>query len=250
MQYLQLGFVLIVWGLVSLNKRTLEVFIESTDDRLENAKNININNLIFNKNVFEQGPKIVVIGGGTALNTVLSGIKEYTSNVTAIATVSAYGEEPSESRKQLGIEPIDDIKNSFAALSSSEGDSLYKLLNYKFSKGPLRGYEFSDIYFTAMKDIQKEFGETILTSNEIFGTVGKVIPVTQEEIDIIAELENGYVIHEKKKIQEMVSEKFTKINRITIKPTSARPTPGVLEVIKDADAIIIGPRKFIHKCNS
>lgn len=233
------GFVAIVIGLLSLNRRTLEVLIESTDDRLENKKNINVNNLIFNKNVFEYGPKIVVIGGGEALNTVLAGIKEYTSNVTAIATVSSYGEEPSTSRKAMGVPPTVDIKNSFSSLAKSE--SLGNLLNHKFTNGPLEGLEFADIYFSAMKDVSRDFSESITLSNEIFGTVGKVLPVTDEEIDIVAELENGYVIHEKNRIQEVVAEKFTKINRITIKPASARPTAGVLEAIKEADAIIIGP---------
>lgn len=235
------GFVAIVWGLVSLNRRTLEVLIESTDDRLENAKNVNINNLIFNKHIFEYGPKIVVIGGGDALNTVLSGMKEYTSNVTAIATVSSYGEQPTASRKKLGVPPTVDIKNSFSSLSKVANKNLEQLLNYKFEKGPLSGLEFADIYFSAMQDIAGDFGDTILKSNDIFGTVGKVIPVTNEEIEIVAELENGYVIHEKNRIQEVVSEKFTKINRITIKPSSVRAADGVIEAIKEADAIIIGP---------
>lgn len=77
------GFLAIVIGLICLNKRTLEVLIESTDERMENKKNVNVKSLIFNKTVYDQGPNIVVIGGGTGLNTVLSGLKNYTSNLTA-----------------------------------------------------------------------------------------------------------------------------------------------------------------------
>ena len=82
------GFVAIVLGLIFLNKRTLEVLIEATDERMENKKNVNINSLIFNKTVYDKGPNIVVIGGGTGLNTVLQGMKKYTSNITAIVNVS------------------------------------------------------------------------------------------------------------------------------------------------------------------
>ena len=110
------GFVAIVVGLVYINKRTLEVLIESTDERMENRKNVNINSLIFNKTVYDKGPNIVVIGGGTGLNTVLSGLKNYTSNLTAIVTVSDYGEAITNSRKELQTLPLNDIKESIIAL--------------------------------------------------------------------------------------------------------------------------------------
>ena len=116
------GFVAIVLGLVFLNKRTLEVLIESTDERMNDTKNVNVKSLIFNKKVYHQGPNIVVIGGGTGLNTVLSGLKKYTDNLTAIVTVSDYGEEKTESRKELNNLPIDDIKDSMIALSTQDGE--------------------------------------------------------------------------------------------------------------------------------
>ena len=95
-----IGFVSIILGLIFLNKRTLEVLIESTDERMENKKNVNVKSLIFNKTVYDKGPNIVVIGGGTGLNTVLSGLKNYTNNLTAIVTISDYGEAASNSKKR------------------------------------------------------------------------------------------------------------------------------------------------------
>ena len=94
-----IGFVAIILGLIFLNKRTLEVLIESTDERMENKNNVNVKSLIFNKTVYDKGPNIVVIGGGTGLDTVLSGLKNYTSNLTAIVTISDYGEAATTSRK-------------------------------------------------------------------------------------------------------------------------------------------------------
>lgn len=234
------GFLCIVIGLVYLNKRTLEVLIESTDDRMNDRSNVNVKSLIFNKKVYHQGPNIVVIGGGSGLNTVLSGLKKYTDNLTAIVTVSDYGEGQTESRKELNNLPIDDIKDSMIALAAQDGQ-MEKIMNYKFTEGKLRNLSFADIYFAAMKNVNKDFADSIVKSNEVLNIVGKVIPVTLDEMNITAELGNGYVVTEKSKIPEMVYEKVTKINRIYLNPTNCRPAPGVLEAIQNADCIVIGP---------
>ena len=234
------GFLAIIIGLICLNKRTLEVLIESTDERMENKKNVNVKSLIFNKTVYDKGPNIVVIGGGTGLNTVLSGLKQYTSNLTAIVTVSDYGEEASNSRRELQTMPLGDIKDSIISLASKEGQ-IDKLFNYEFKNGKLRGLSFADIYFLAMKGINGNFEDSIIKSNEVLNIIGKVIPVTLDEMNIIAELENGYIVREKSRIAEVVSDRITKINRILLNPTNCRPAPGVIETIKNADCIIIGP---------
>lgn len=235
-----LGFISIVLGLIFLNKRTLEVLIEATDERMENKKNVNIKSLIFNKTVYDKGPNIVVIGGGTGLNTVLTGLKNYTNNLTAIVAVSDYGEEISNSRKELEMLPLNDIKDSIVSLAYKE-EQIGKLMNYEFKTGRLRGLNFSDIYFSAMKNITGDFEESIVKSNEIFNMIGKVMPVTLDEMKIVAELANGYIVEEKSRIPEVVSDKITKINRIMLSPSNCRPAPGVIEAIKNADCIIIGP---------
>ena len=234
------GFLAIVFGLIFLNKRTLEVLVESTDERMEKKSEVNINSLIFNKKVYDKGPNIVVIGGGTGLNTVLTGLKKYTSNLTAIVTISDYGEEASISRKELGTKPLEDITGSIISLSNNE-EEMSKLLNYKFLSGKLRGLNFSDIYFLGMKEVNNSFQDSIIKSNEILNIIGKVIPVTLDEMNITAELENGYIVTEKSKIPEICYEKVTKINRITLNPSNCKAAPGVIEAIKNADCIIIGP---------
>lgn len=234
------GFLAIITGLVGLNKRTLEVLVESTDDRMENKKNVNVKSLIFNKTIYNQGPNIVVIGGGTGLNTVITGLKKYTNNLTAIVTVSSYGEQVTDSRRELGTMPLDDIKDSMIALANEE-KQMSDLLNYNFRYGKLRGLSFSDIYFLAMKEVNQDFAKSVINSNEILNIVGKVIPVTLDEMNITAELANGYVVTEKSRIPEIVYEKITKINRIYLNPSNCRPAPGVIEAIKNADCIIVGP---------
>ena len=235
-----IGFLAIVLGLIFLNKRTLEVLIESTDERMENRKNVNIKSLIFNKTVYDKGPNIVVIGGGTGLDTVLYGMKKYTNNLTAIVTISDYGEAATNSRKELQMLPLGDVKDSIVSLANKDGQ-IDKLFNYEFTKGKLRGLNFSDIYFSAMQEINGNFEDAIIKSNEVLNMVGKVIPVTLDEMKIVAELANGYIVEEKSRIPEVVSDKITKINRILISPSNCKPAPGVIDAIKNADCIIIGP---------
>lgn len=235
-----IGVIATVLGLINFNKRTLEILIESTDNRMNNKKNVNVKSLIFDKKVYHQGPNIVVIGGGTGLNTVLLGLKKYTDNLTAIVTISDYGEIETESRKELQTKPLNDVKDSIVALSTKDGQ-LDKLFNYKFTDGKLKNLTFSDIYFSAMKNINNDFSDSIIKSNEVLNIIGKVIPVTLDEMNITAELANGYIVTEKAKIPEVVYEKVTKINRIYLNPTNCRPAPGVIDAIKKADCIVIGP---------
>ena len=136
--------------------------------------------------------------------------------------------------------PLNDIKDSIVALSKKD-EQIEKLFNYEFQSGKLRGLDFSDIYFLAMKEINGNFEDSIIKSNEVINMVGKVIPVTLDEMKIVAELANGYIVEEKSRIPEVVSEKLTKINRIMISPSNCKPAPGVVEAIKSADCIIIGP---------
>ena len=236
------GFTCIVLGLIFLNKRNMELFIEATDDRMKHKKNVNVQSLIFDRKIYDKGPKIVAIGGGTGLNTVLSGMKKYTNNIIGIVAVSEYGKQPNSSRRALGTAlPFEEVKDSIAALSEGDNGELEQILNHEMTNERLRGLKFSDIYFTAMKEIYRNDITSIEKSNSIFKIIGNVMPVTSEEMKICAELDNGYVVEEKDKIPEIVNDKMTKINRVFLKPSNCKPAPGVLEAIKEADSIIIGP---------
>lgn len=234
-----IGFTFVVIGIVFIQKRTLELFVQGTDTR-EEAKDGNVKSLIFNKKVYDEGPNIVVIGGGAGLDSVLKGLKNYTNNITAIVTISDYGMVATSSRRMLETMPLDDIKNSFIALSSNEA-IMNGILNYKFTSGRLKELSFGDIYLLAMKEMYGDFTASIEQSKNVLNMTGKVLPVTLEEIHICAELEDGTVIENKEKIPETVYSKVSKINRIFISPSNCMPAPGVIEAIQKADAIIIGP---------
>lgn len=232
------GFTCIVLGIVFMQKRTMEMIIESTDSRVKNnRKHININSLIFNKKVYSEGPKIVVIGSGNGLETVLRGLKQYTDNITAVVTVSSYGKMEN---KNINSMPTDDIKNAVISLARDE-ELANRLMNYKFKNGDLKDISFNDLYFAVIEDLSKDFTEAIANSNDIFNIIGKVLPITNDEMRICAELENGMLVEEKDKIKKITYDKITKINRVFISPPNCRATPEVVQAIKEADCIVIGP---------
>ena len=239
--YFVIGFTCVVLGIVFLNKRTMELFVEATDDRIEGKNKVNVNSLIFNKTVYNQGPKIVVIGGGSGLTNTLEGLKKYTNNITALVTVSDYGESFNKKGKTMLYKQFEDIKNSFSALMETENSKMTELLDYKFTEKGLKDLKFSDVYFSAMKEISGNMVEAINDSNDIFKVCGKILPITKDEMKICAELDNGYMIEDKSQIAKAVYDNITKINRVYLNPINCKPIPEVLEEIKNADGIIIAP---------
>ncbi len=234
-----LGFTFAVISIICIQRRTLEIFVEESDTR-EIEDQSKVKSLIFNKKVYNQGPKVVVIGGGAGLNTVLRGLKNYTDNITAIVTVSDYGMTKNKSEIDLGAEALTDIEDSLIALALNEQE-MESVLNLKMKNAKIKGVKFGDIYLTAMKEAVGDFAKSIEQTSKILNITGKVIPVTLDKIKICAELEDGTIVECKDKIPEMVSRKVSKINRIFISPTNIRVAPGVIEAIKEADAIVLGP---------
>ena len=231
------GFVCFVLGIVYIQRRNLELLIES--NRVKDNKSEELKKLVSNS-IYEKGPNIVVIGGGNGTDNILKGLKNYTSNLTAIVPVSTYGMPTEASIKELKLNPVEDIKNSIISLAPNS-EEMNRLINYTFLDGKLKNFTFGDIYLYVMQKVYGDFVSSIEKTGNILSMVGKVLPVTLDEMKICAELQDGTVIEEKNKIREIVTDKVTKINRVYINPSNCRTAPGVLDAIKNADAIIIGP---------
>ncbi len=235
------GFTCFILGIVYIQRRNLEILIEKNSVNVDASdNNTELKKLVSKNPIYEKGPNIVVIGGGNGINNILKGLKNYTSNLTAIVPVSAYGRPSNASIKELKLNPVDDIKSSIVALSPNT-EGMDDLMNYTFTDGKLKNLSFGDIYLYVMQKIYGDFTSSIEKSSNILSMVGKVLPVTLDEMNICAELQDGTVVTDKSKIAEIVSSKVTKINRVYINPSNCRTAPGVLEAIKNADAIIIGP---------
>lgn len=231
-----IGFLFTVIGIIHIQKRTLEILVEDTN--LNNSGNVK--SLIYNKNVYNQGPKIVVLGGGNGLNSILKGLKDYTNNITAIVTVSDYSGELANSSKFINNMPLEDIKGSIISLAQDE-KTMEELINLKFQDKILKSLSFGDIFLMAMNQINQDFSEAIEKTKDILNMTGKVLPVTLDEIKICAELEDGTVIENRSNIPDIVNSKTSQISRAFLNPYNAKPAPGVLEAIKEADAICFAP---------
>ncbi len=194
------GFICFVIGIVFIQKRNLEILIEK--NKIDANNNQELKNLI-SKSIYEKGPNIVVIGGGNGINNILRGLKIYTNNLTAIVPVSSYGRPSSISIKELKLHPVEDIKNSIIALSSNT-DEMKNLIDYTFDDGKLKDLSFGDLYLYVMQKIYGDFTSSIKKASSILSMVGGVLPVTLDEMNICAELQDRTVIKEKSKIKEIV----------------------------------------------
>lgn len=237
------GFMTVIIGIIYSQKRVLELLVEDTDDRLATKKkDVNVNSLIFDKKIYKEGPKIVVIGGGTGLNTVLKGLKDYTNNLTAIASMTDYGEGRNEANSFM---PLEDVRRSIVSLSKNELE-MDRLLKLKFQEQ----LDFTSMFVSAMQTINGEGSKFIENISKVLNMTGRILPMTLDKMHICAELEDGTVIDKKEKIAETSMAKISRINRIFISPSNVRPAPGVIEAIEQADAIVIGPRKPLHRSNT
>ena len=154
------GFTFAVVSIICIQRRTLELLVQETDTRDLSGKE-QVHSLIFNKKVYNQGPKIVGIGGGSGLNTVLKGLKNYTDNITAIVTVSNYGEN---------ITPLNDIKDSLIALSTNE-DKMRNLMNTEVQTSRNETTSFSNLYFNAQEIKLRIFDMTDEEMTKFWGSV-------------------------------------------------------------------------------
>ena len=192
------------------------------------------------KITLDKGPKVVAIGGGTGLSTMLRGLKEYTSNITAIVTVADDGGGSGALRQSLGMLPPGDIRNCLLALAHTE-PVMEQLMQYRFKDGDLKGQSFGNLFIAAMNGISTNFEEAIKKMGDVLAVVGKVYPVTMENVDLYAELENGNIIKGESSIPKASIEQNSKIKRVYLNPESPKPLEDALYDIEDADCIIIGP---------
>ena len=200
----------------------------------------NIEDLVDVKRVHVGGPKIVVIGGGTGLSTMLRGLKLYTNNITAIVTVGDDGGGSGKLRADLGMLPPGDIRNCILALADTE-PIMEDLLQYRFTEGTLKGQSFGNLFLAAMDGISDNFEAAVQKMSSVLAVTGKVLPVTLDDMKLIAELENGNIVEGESIIPDEVIKQKSKIKNLKIEPEKAKPLLDALMAISEADAIVMGP---------
>lgn len=190
--------------------------------------------------ILNKAPKIVVIGGGTGLSVLLRGLKEYTSNITAIVTVADDGGGSGILREDLGMLPPGDIRSCILALANTEPE-MEKLLQYRFTEGKLKGQSFGNLFIAAMNEVYGNFEKAIKEVSNILAVTGKVLPVTLDDVKICAKLTNGEVLEGESNITLKNKEIKSKIDYIYAEPEVCYPLQEALEAIEDADGIVLGP---------
>ncbi len=224
-----LGIILIFVGLERTVKSFLSFFLPKEEQR--------ILDLIYQKSQLAQGPKIVVIGGGAGLSTLLYGLKEYTSNITAIVTVADDGGSSGKLRTQFGLLAPGDIRNCLVALADTE-PLMRDLFQFRFGgKAELEGHSFGNLFITAMTKVTGDFEKAVKESSKVLAIRGQVIPSTLEQVRLIAEYRDGSKVTGESKIPE----KKKPIKRIYLDQKDCEPTPEATCAIKEADVIVIGP---------
>ncbi len=223
------GLLCIVFGVGLVIRSLLEVVTPGHGQDLVD--------LVFQRRHLERGPKIVVIGGGTGLSTLLHGLKQYTTNITAIVTVADDGGSSGRLRQEFDILPPGDIRNCLVALADTE-PLMQRLFQYRFAEeSALQGHSFGNLFITAMTKITGDFERAVQASSKVLAIRGRVVPSTNTKVRLVAEHEDGSVTLGETRISHAPQP----IRRVYLEPTGCQPTAGALEAIHEANAIVFGP---------
>jgi len=225
--------------------RLLKVLIEPYQVREEPLVE-----LLYQRRLRARGPNIVTIGGGTGLSMLLRGLKELTSNITAVVTVADDGGSSGKLRTEMGLPPMGDIRNCIEALADAE-PAMTRLLHYRFvppgpgfggagpavdETTPFAGHAFGNLLIAALTDITGDFEEAVRQSNRVLAVRGNVVPVAGRPITLHAELEDGSTLDGQSRIARAKG-----IRRVRITPANIRPAAEALDAVANADIIVIGP---------
>jgi len=190
----------------------------------------------------QRGPKVVVLGGGSGLASILRGLKKHTSNITAIITMADNGGSSGELRRTVGTPPPGDIRNCLTALSEDEA-MLTQVFQYRFGKEyNMQGHSLGNLFITAMGDITGSFEEGVAEVGRVLAVTGQVLPATLYDIHLAAAKINPETGEEKIIYGESEISKFPgRIKRVWLEPNGPPAFPPAIKAILSADLIIVGP---------
>jgi uncharacterized cofD-like protein len=223
------GLLLLLWGQTRTVGSITKVLRPDSEEELVDV-------LLAHRRLY-RGPKIVVIGGGTGLSTLLRGLKHYSANITAIVTVADDGGSSGRLRREFGVLPPGDIRNCLAALADEE-KLLTELFQYRFQVGDgLTGHSFGNLFLTAMSEITGDLERAVAASSKVLAIRGQVLPATLSDVRLWAELADGRRIEGESKITEAGGN----IVQIGCLPVNPPALPAAIKAIKEANYIIMGP---------
>ncbi|MEI6232973.1 MAG: gluconeogenesis factor YvcK family protein [Planctomycetota bacterium] len=193
-------------------------------------------NAAYERAVLADGPKIVAIGGGTGLSCVLTGLKEYSFDITAVVSMADDGGSSGKLRQELGIVPPGDIRKCLIALADQE-PLMSELLDFRFPDNELGGHNFGNLFLTALARIRGDFGEAVREANQILSVRGRVLPSTLDKISLVATHEDG----SKTTGQAVISKTQKRIKTLELRPDPEPLAADIVTAIEEADLIVMGP---------
>jgi len=224
-----LGVLIITLSLRCFTRSFINIFLPQRERELVD--------IVYEKRHLGRGRRIVVLGGGTGLAALLSGIKKYSSNITAIVTVTDDGGSSGRLRKEYDTLPPGDIRNCLVALADA-GPLMQELFQFRFKgEGEVVGHNFGNLFITALSKITGDFEEAIKQSSKVLAIRGKVLPASIEPVRLIAHLKDGTKVIGETNIAQAASP----ISRIELEPADCQPVQDSIDEISQADAIILGP---------
>jgi uncharacterized cofD-like protein len=183
-----------------------------------------------------RGPRIVAIGGGTGLSALLSGLKQHTSNLTAVVTVADDGGSSGKLRRELGMLPPGDIRNCLVGLADDES-LMSRLFQHRFSEGELEGHNFGNLFVAALTEVTGDFERAVRESTRVLKVRGQVLPATLDDLVLHAELQDG----ERVAGESTITAADRLPRRVWLEPDKPRALPQAIEAIADADLVVLGP---------
>ncbi len=229
---------LILFSVWKLNQSILSVIAPNRDTTES------LVNTIYTQRFLRRGPKIVAIGGGTGLSTLLRGLKEHTGNLTAVVTVADDGGSSGVLRRELGVLPPGDVRNCITALADAE-PLVTKLFQYRFSDGSgLAGHSFGNLFIVAMSGVTGNFEDAIRQTSRVLAVRGQIIPSTLSDVTLCASTEDARTIHGESRIGARLqgaSGQRPRIREVYLVPGNPPAHPEAVRAILEADLIVLGP---------
>ncbi|MEB3299551.1 MAG: gluconeogenesis factor YvcK family protein [Candidatus Sericytochromatia bacterium] len=183
-----------------------------------------------------RGPKLVAIGGGTGLASLLRGLKVHSDHITAVVAMTDDGGSSGRLRSELGVLPPGDVRNCLLALAGEE-KLMADLFAYRFETGGLGGHSFGNLFLTALSELTGDLEQAIQAASRVLAVRGQVLPATLAELTLAARLEDGTEVRG----ESAISASASPVNRIWCEPHDPAALPEAIRAIREAEAIILGP---------
>lgn len=224
------GLGCVAWAVFRLSRSLVSVFFESDRE--------SVVDVVYRRRMRKRGPKIVAIGGGTGLSTLLRGLKERTDNLTAIVTVADDGGSSGKLRQELGLLPPGDFRSCITALAEAE-PLMALLFQYRFGEGlGLNGHSFGNLFIAAMAGVTGDFGQAIRQSSKVLAVRGRILPSTMESVTLCAELAD---MQQQVQGESQIPKAGAPIERVFLQPDEVRGYGEAVQALLGADMIVVGP---------